>query len=139
MPLSLIMFDIDRFKRVNDRHGHLAGDAVLAALGQRMIDVLRNSDIKCRYGGDEFFMLLPDTPLAGAERVADGLRVSLESTPVPWNGALVPVSASFGVAAAEPGEIDADGLIARADAALYLAKQAGRSCVRSAPAQLPVG
>jgi GGDEF domain-containing protein len=69
-PVSLILFDIDRFKDVNDRYGHLCGDAVLAAIGKRMREVLRGSDLKCRYGGEEFLVLLPETPLHGARRVA---------------------------------------------------------------------
>src|SRR5581483_10659465 len=70
MPVSLIMFDLDHFKDINDRYGHLCGDAVLAAIGARMRDVLRGSDLKCRYGGEEFLVLLPETPLEGAKRVA---------------------------------------------------------------------
>ena len=66
LPLSLIMFDLDNFKGINDRHGHLCGDAVLAAIGARMKSELRGSDLKCRYGGDEFMVILPDTPLGGA-------------------------------------------------------------------------
>jgi diguanylate cyclase (GGDEF)-like protein len=68
------MFDLDFFKDVNDKHGHLCGDAVLAAVGSRMNAVLRGSDLKCRYGGEEFLILLPDAPLAGARRVAETLR-----------------------------------------------------------------
>jgi len=74
MPLSMVMFDLDHFKAINDRYGHLAGDAVLSAVGARMKAVLRGSDLKCRYGGEEFLILLPDTPVAGARRVAEILR-----------------------------------------------------------------
>jgi diguanylate cyclase (GGDEF)-like protein len=76
-PVSLIMFDIDHFKDVNDRFGHLCGDAVLAAVGVKMRQVLRGSDIKCRFGGEEFLVMLPETPLEGAKRVADTLRREL--------------------------------------------------------------
>jgi len=76
-PLSLVMFDVDNFKRVNDNYGHLSGDAVLAAVGQRLRHVLRKSDIRCRYGGDEFMVVLPETPETGALRVAECLRVQI--------------------------------------------------------------
>ena len=85
-PVSLIMFDLDHFKDVNDRHGHLCGDAVLAAVGKRMKEVLRGSDLRCRYGGEEFLVLLPETPLHGARRVADTLRREIAERPVPWSG-----------------------------------------------------
>lgn len=129
-PVSLIMFDIDRFKDINDRYGHLCGDAVLAAVGAKMREVLRGSDLKCRYGGEEFLVLLPETPLEGAKRVADTLRRELADMPINWKGETVPVTASFGVSVALPAEIDGKALIARADAALYRAKDQGRNCVR---------
>jgi diguanylate cyclase (GGDEF)-like protein len=129
-PVSLIMFDIDRFKDINDRYGHLCGDAVLAAVGARMREVLRGSDLKCRYGGEEFLVLLPETPLEGAKRVADTLRRELADMPVTWKGEVIAVTASFGVSVALPAEIDSKALIGRADAALYRAKDQGRNCVR---------
>ena len=129
-PVSLIMFDIDRFKDINDRYGHLCGDAVLAAVGVRMREVLRGSDLKCRYGGEEFLVLLPETPLEGAKRVADTLRRELAEMPVTWKGEMIAVTASFGVSVALPAEIDCKALIGRADAALYRAKDQGRNCVR---------
>ena len=135
MPLSLVIFDLDRFKDVNDRLGHLGGDAVLAAVGQRMNAVLRGSDLKCRYGGEEFLILLPDTPLAGAHRVAETLRRELERNPVPWNDETITVTASFGITTVTPGEVDASLIIGRADAAMYRAKDEGRNCVRSAEAE----
>jgi diguanylate cyclase (GGDEF)-like protein len=131
-PVSLIMFDLDRFKDINDRCGHLCGDAVLAAVGAKMREVLRGSDLKCRYGGEEFLVLLPETPLEGAKRVADTLRRELEEMPVNWKGEPIAVTASFGVAVALPAEIDSKALIGRADAALYRAKDQGRNCVRLA-------
>jgi diguanylate cyclase (GGDEF)-like protein len=129
-PVSLIMFDLDRFKDINDRHGHLCGDAVLAAVGVKMKDVLRGSDLKCRYGGEEFLVLLPETPLEGAKRVADTLRRELAEMPVIWRGEAIAVTASFGVSVALPAEIDSKALLGRADAALYRAKDQGRNCVR---------
>lgn len=130
LPISLAMFDLDHFKGINDRHGHLCGDAVLAEVGQRMNAVLRGSDVKCRYGGEEFLILLPDTPLSGARRVADTLRRELEAHAVIWSDDVVRLTASFGVAEALAGELDVLALIGRADAALYRAKQDGRNCVR---------
>lgn len=130
LPVSLIMFDIDHFKEINDRHGHLCGDAVLAAVGSRMRDVLRGSDIKCRYGGEEFLVLLPETPLEGAKRVADTLRRELAEMAVPWKDETLAITASFGVTTALPSEIDAQAVIGRADLALYRAKDQGRNCVR---------
>ena len=130
MSVSLIMFDLDHFKEVNDRHGHLCGDAVLAAVGARMRDVLRGSDFKCRYGGEEFLVLLPETPLEGAKRVADTLRRDLSELDIQWKGETLNITASFGVTTAMPSEVDIKALIGRADVALYRAKDQGRDCVR---------
>lgn len=131
-PVSMIMFDLDHFKDINDRYGHLAGDAVLTAVGRRMKEVLRGSDLKCRYGGEEFLVLLPETPLHGARRVADTLRREIAERPVPWAGEVITVTASFGLAQTLPGEVNVQAVIARADQALYRAKDDGRNCVRIA-------
>ncbi len=130
LPVSTIMFDLDHFKNINDTQGHLAGDAVLVAIGTRMRSVLRGSDLKCRYGGEEFLIVLPDTPMEGARRVAESLRRDIESHPVRWGQGEIRATASFGVATNQPGEIDALTLVSRADAALYNAKESGRNCVR---------
>jgi diguanylate cyclase (GGDEF)-like protein len=132
MAVSLIMFDLDHFKDVNDRYGHLCGDAVLAAVGKKMRDVLRGSDLKCRYGGEEFLVLLPETPLHGARRVAETLRREIAERPMPWAGEALTVTASFGLTQAMPSEISIETIIGRADAALYRAKEEGRNCVRVA-------
>jgi diguanylate cyclase (GGDEF)-like protein len=134
---SLVMLDLDHFKRVNDRFGHLCGDAVLAHVGQRMNAVLRGSDTKCRYGGEEFLLVLPDTPLAGARRVAELLRKDLEQHPVRWNAQTLVVTASFGIAEITAADDTTNAIIARADGALYRAKQDGRNCVRTAKASIP--
>ena len=131
-PVSMIMFDLDHFKDVNDRFGHLCGDAVLSAVGKRMKEVLRGSDLKCRYGGEEFLVLLPETPLHGARRVAETLRREIAERPVPWSGEGLTVTASFGLAQTMPGEVNVQAVIARADQALYRAKDDGRNCVRIA-------
>jgi diguanylate cyclase (GGDEF)-like protein len=130
MPMSLILFDIDHFKDVNDRYGHLCGDTVLAAVSSKMRDVLRSSDLKCRYGGEEFLVLLPETPLEGAKRVADTVRREIADMPINWKGETLSITASFGVSMALPAETDAKAVIGRADAALYRAKDQGRNCVR---------
>jgi diguanylate cyclase (GGDEF)-like protein len=126
------MLDLDHFKDVNDKYGHLCGDAVLASVGRRMKEVLRGSDLKCRYGGEEFLVVLPDTPLSGARRVAETLRREIAERPMPWAGEALTVTASFGLTQAMPGEISIEAVVARADAALYRAKEDGRNCVRAA-------
>jgi diguanylate cyclase (GGDEF)-like protein len=131
-PVSMILFDLDHFKDVNDRYGHLCGEAVLSAVGKRMKEVLRGSDLKCRYGGEEFLVLLPETPLHGARRVAETLRREIAERPVPWAGEALTVTASFGLAQTMPGEVNVQSVIARADQALYRAKDDGRNCVRIA-------
>jgi diguanylate cyclase (GGDEF)-like protein len=130
-PLSVMMFDIDQFKHINDANGHLCGDEVLAAVGYRLRHVLRRSDLRCRYGGDEFLVLLPETPAAGAIRVAEWVRGEIEEIQVAGRDAGVSPSASIGVATWAPGET-LDSLLERADRALYAAKDAGRNCVRAA-------
>jgi len=135
---SVVMFDIDHFKSINDRFGHLCGDAVLAQVGHRMKAVLRGSDVKCRYGGEEFLVLLPETPIAGAHRVAEMLRHDLEEHPVHWDDHAVVVTASFGITEIVAGEEEASAIIGRADAALYRAKQDGRNRVCVAESQTVV-
>ncbi len=130
LPVSLILFDLDHFKQINDRFGHLCGDAVLAAVGRCMREVLRGSDLKCRYGGEEFLVLLPETPMSGARRVAETLRREIADRPILWAGQTITFTASFGVTQALPGETGIQAMIARADAALYRAKEDGRNCVR---------
>jgi diguanylate cyclase (GGDEF)-like protein len=139
LPLSLIMFDLDNFKEINDRHGHLCGDAVLAAIGAKMKAELRGSDLKCRYGGDEFMLILPDTPLGGAKQVSENLRVALESHTITWNAEHIKVTASFGVGVVNPTDQDPLAAIARADAALYRAKERGRNDVQIEEQPIPVG
>jgi diguanylate cyclase (GGDEF)-like protein len=131
-PVSLILFDLDHFKAVNDRYGHLCGDAVLAAVGQRMRDVLRGSDLKCRWGGEEFLILLPETSLQGACRVAETLRHEIADRSIPWATEAVRTTASFGVTQTIAGEINVSAIVGRADAALYRAKEEGRNTVRAA-------
>ena len=128
-PLSVLMFDLDSFKLINDRHGHLCGDAVLPAVGERMRGATRAGDLKCRYGGDEFIVLLPETPLAGAKLVCENLRRSIEKDPISWAEGQIALTASFGVTEMHPGEADPLAIVARVDGALYRAKRAGRNRV----------
>jgi diguanylate cyclase (GGDEF)-like protein len=129
-PVSLIVFDIDHLKTINERRGLACGDAVLRAVGARLQELLRGSDIRCRYGGEEFVVLLPETPLEGARRVADTLRKEIADLKVVWQDELVTATASFGVTVALPGEVDAQAIIARAEAALDRAKDQGTNSVR---------
>jgi diguanylate cyclase (GGDEF)-like protein len=132
LPVSMMLFDLDHFKQINDRYGHLCGDAVLAEMGRCMRDVLRGSDLKCRYGGEEFLVLLPETPLSGARRVAETLRREIAERPILWAGHTLHCTASFGLTQALPGETSIQALVGRADIALYRAKEEGRNCVRIA-------
>ena len=129
-PVSLLFIDLDHFKQLNDRYGHLFGDSVLSAVGTAMKEALRGSDLRCRYGGEEFVVLLPDTPLDGAKRVAESMRRHLARRAIERPEGSIFVTASIGVSAATPGELDAKALLARADAAMYRAKRDGRNCVR---------
>ncbi len=131
-PVSLLMIDIDHFKPINDDHGHLCGDAVLAAVGARMRSTFRTSDLKCRYGGDEFLVLLPETALEGAIHAAETVHKAISEIEVLWHGQAIRVTASVGVATAAPNELDPTPLIAGADEALYRAKHEGRNLVRVA-------
>jgi len=133
-PLSILMFDIDHFKTVNDRLGHLRGDELLATIGAQLARTMRTSDVRCRYGGDEFLVILPDTPVLGAQQVAEGLRQNVAALKL-GDANRAPVTISIGIAAAIPGELDVNAFIDRADEALYRAKRSGRNrlCVAVPP------
>jgi two-component system, cell cycle response regulator len=130
-PLSAIIVDVDHFKRVNDTHGHPAGDAVLAAVAARVGAALRRGDLLARLGGEEFGILLPATELAAAAELAERVRARVAAEPVPVAGAAIAVTVSAGCAALGAGEADGRGLLARADARLYDAKRGGRDRVAS--------
>ncbi len=132
LPISVVILDLDHFKQVNDQFGHQAGDAVLAAVGKRLRETLRTSDIKCRYGGEEFMLVLPDTPLEGVRRVSEKVRRDIDALKVPWRDAAISVTTSVGLTIAAQNELEPTPVIARADAALYRAKEEGRNCVREA-------
>lgn len=118
-PVSIVMIDVDDFKRINDEHGHLCGDAVLESIGETLRRTLRSSDVKCRYGGDEFIIILPETPIDGADQVADHVRRAIERVEHVGRTRPFSITVSIGVSAAQPGEAEALALVGRADAALY--------------------
>ncbi len=128
--LCLIMVDIDRFKLFNDTFGHLVGDQVLRFVAQEMQQCVKGRDVLARFGGEEFGILLPNTPLEGALMLAESIRVIIESQPVRSHGGseIDPVTISLGVAQFMPGE-DASSFIARADECLYKSKDDGRNSV----------
>ncbi|MGB9846659.1 MAG: GGDEF domain-containing protein, partial [Desulfotomaculales bacterium] len=130
LSFSIIMADLDHFKNVNDRFGHAAGDRVLKSLVELINARIRKIDCLARWGGEEFVILLPDTPVDKAAGLADELRERLSRTDIPGVGR---VTASFGVVGYCP-EDTAYSLIMRADNMLYEAKAAGRNCVRFAGA-----
>jgi diguanylate cyclase (GGDEF)-like protein/PAS domain S-box-containing protein len=136
-PMSLIMLDIDHFKDYNDRFGHEAGDRVLSLLGDFLKAHLRGSDIACRYGGEEFILLLPDAPLGVTVQRASTLREEVKKIPVKYGGAtLEGITLSLGVATLRPSQSGAQ-LIRAADVALYEAKAKGRDQVAIAAGDVP--
>ncbi|HRF48630.1 MAG TPA: diguanylate cyclase [Anaerolineales bacterium] len=128
--LSVLILDLDHFKQVNDTHGHRAGDQVLQAVSQIIRFCVREGDIACRYGGEEFAILLPGADLQTALTVGERLRESLERTEIPTEFGQLHVTVSIGAGCLEEGDDpDLDSLLDRADTALYAAKHAGRNRV----------
>ncbi|MBK7545288.1 MAG: GGDEF domain-containing protein [Elusimicrobia bacterium] len=128
--LAVIMADIDHFKKINDKWGHPAGDAVLSEVARRLQTGLREMDILGRYGGEEFSLMLLDTERKDALEVAERLRRTVEISPVQIGGNAIPVTLSLGLAMrSNEEEIKLDVLIARADRSLYQAKETGRNRV----------
>jgi diguanylate cyclase (GGDEF)-like protein len=123
VPFSVIVFDVDRFKRINDTYGHQTGDRVLVQLARIASERLRASDVMARWGGEEFVILLPETAVTMAHQCAEKLRAVIAQADF---GEAGPVTCSFGIAQYADGE-SAESLIARADAALYSAKLKGRN------------
>lgn len=129
-PLSVALVDLDDFKSINDRMGHLAGDEVLRTVANRILQSLRASDLLSRYGGDEFAILLPRTKLKGAIEVAERVRKSIAATPLEVDNQRIPFSISIGVATHPAAQkADREQLLNRADMALYDAKAQGRNRV----------
>jgi diguanylate cyclase (GGDEF)-like protein len=127
--LSLMMFDIDHFKKVNDTHGHLTGDAVLKELGKRLKPEVRREDLLARYGGEEFAIVLVSTSLRRAIEFAEEMRILVEREPFRCETVTLPVTTSIGVAELDGQMRGPEDLIAKADANLYQAKRQGRNRV----------
>jgi two-component system cell cycle response regulator len=135
-PVAVVLADLDSFKGVNDRHGHPAGDVVLREFADVLRETVREIDTAGRWGGEEFFVLLPGTSGEGASKLAERLRETLESRAIlAPDGNALRVTASFGVASAPPAA-SAEELVAAADAALYEAKRSGKNRVETAPEAL---
>ena len=129
-PLSLVMFDIDHFKKINDTYGHQAGDAVLTDLSTLMMMSLRTEDVFARYGGEEFAVICRGSDLAQGQVIGERLRRAVEGRQFGYEGKLIPVTISVGLAGMPDPKIkDATAFVAAADAALYRSKQGGRNRV----------
>ncbi|UNK48819.1 sensor domain-containing diguanylate cyclase [Lysobacter sp. S4-A87] len=123
-PYSLMLLDVDHFKDVNDRHGHLLGDRALRAVADAVAASIRHGDVAVRYGGEEFLILLPDTRLESAAQVAERIRQRLSQAALPFA-----LTVSIGLAAGEPTRDWSEQVFDRADQALYRAKARGRNCI----------
>jgi two-component system cell cycle response regulator len=133
--LSLMMLDIDHFKAVNDSFGHDAGDEVLKAVALRARRVVRAADLMCRIGGEEFVIVMPETPLEIAQRIAERVRISIESEPFAIGAGRAPIRVTISIGLADRGrDANPDFLLKRADRALYQSKHAGRNRVTTAEA-----
>ncbi len=141
-PLSVVLLDVDRFKAVNDKHGHGAGDQVLKALGQFVAGAAQAGELAARYGGEEMVLVMPGATRQAASATAETLRKAVAARPIPAGRDLsLPITASFGVATLEPGGPfrEPAHLLKAADLALYAAKNAGRNCVRVFALGRPAG
>ncbi|MCZ2103512.1 MAG: GGDEF domain-containing protein, partial [Burkholderiales bacterium] len=130
-PAQLLIVDIDHFKRINDTHGHAAGDAVLCQVADRLRAAVRQGDLVCRMGGEEFVVICLDTEDAGATRLAERLRAAVESMAVPVGGRqeTIRCTVTIGVSQTFAGGEALDRALQQADAALYRGKAAGRNRV----------
>ncbi|MDP8223402.1 MAG: GGDEF domain-containing protein [Candidatus Lernaella stagnicola] len=129
-PITLVFMDLDRFQNINDRFGELAGDRVLTQLGNLVFGALRAGDVFCRWGGEKFAVLLPETTMTGAIAIAERLRQRVESTHFSFEEQAISVTLSMGLAEANGENVSAEAWIAEADRRLDEAKAAGRNCVR---------
>ncbi|MCV2364357.1 GGDEF domain-containing protein [Paucibacter sp. DJ1R-11] len=136
-PCALVLIDIDHFKRINEAFGHACGDMLLRQVAEVSGETLRQADVLCRYGGEEFMLFLPHTDPLGALDVAERIRERVLAMDFAWNAHPVPVSVSIGVAVLKSGHVGLDDLLNEADEALHLAKAEGRNCVRAGPGLLP--
>jgi diguanylate cyclase (GGDEF)-like protein len=131
-PFGLLLVDLDHFKGVNDRYGHQAGDAVLVELARRLTEATREVDVVTRFGGEEFALILPKTPVRGTLRLAEKVREVVAHEPFAAGNASIPVTVSVGAASYPDHGLSAADLLAAADAALYRAKENGRDRVEEA-------
>ncbi len=130
-PLAVVLLDVDHFKSINDRFGHPFGDTVLRAVAQAAVDVARTTDVVCRYGGEEFAIIAPNTGHEGATMLAERVRSRIEQMELSHRGSPLRVTASLGLSTVQPGApLPA---VAAADAAMYHAKQKGRNRVETNP------
>jgi diguanylate cyclase (GGDEF)-like protein len=130
LPLGVMMIDIDHFKRINDTYGHPAGDAVLRAVGQYVMALTRGEDIFCRYGGEEFVLIMIDTTARAVWERAEALRIGVQELAIEHDGRTIgPITLSIGVAMIPDHARDGQAALKAADAALYRAKQGGRNRV----------
>ena len=128
--LTLAVFDIDHFKKINDSHGHQAGDRVLRVIGRSVAKRLREVDFFCRFGGEEFVAIMPETSLADALPVLDTIRAAIANASFNYKDQSISISLSIGVTEFKKGD-DVESAFARADEALYAAKSSGRNCIKS--------
>jgi diguanylate cyclase (GGDEF)-like protein len=127
--LSVIMLDIDKFKNINDTYGHDIGDSVIINLANQLLNTHRKSDISCRYGGEEFTILLPNTSIESAATVAETIRKNIENLKLDLQDKTLHFTVSIGVSSLNEGEEDLQKALKRADEALYKAKESGRNRV----------
>jgi diguanylate cyclase (GGDEF)-like protein len=130
-PLALLYLDLDGFKVLNDRHGHMFGDEVLRGCARSLSAVLRSTDLLARIGGDEFAVLLPETNLTGAENVANKLRRALMAYGKSLGPSVPPITFCAGVSHMHSSDHSIDDMLARADSAQYMAKEAGKADIRT--------
>ena len=128
-PFSLILADIDHFKRINDTHGHLVGDQVLVHIAAILKKIARKQDVICRWGGEEFIIFLPETHLEGGIVLANKLRMGIESQPLVHNGDAIAATMSFGISTYNNDRVSLENCIKEADECLYQAKQKGRNSI----------
>lgn len=130
-PTTFFILDADHFKQINDTHGHVIGDKALQHIATQIKLVVRKIDIPCRYGGEEFAVILPSTPLLVGIQVAERVRTQIEQNPLNVEGINIPITVSIGVDSYNNTDDDGmDSFIARADQQLYTAKNSGRNCVQ---------
>lgn len=128
-PTSLVMFDVDHFKQINDTYGHAVGDQVLQVIADTIRPLIRQADILARVGGEEFVIFMPGGDWAAAKQLAERLRYAIGQVKVSLLNAEIHFTASFGIICSEDGSMSLEKLLSSADHAMYVAKSGGRNCV----------